>query len=73
MTTFTIEESDWTTTFYHTYNQIKEDVKNGLKVKEIKEKYNITNGKWISYRNELVNEGIIPKGQGKKSKPKYYT
>ena len=73
MTTFTIEESDWTTTFYNTYNQIKEDVKNGLKVKEIKEKNNINNGKWISYRNELVNEGIIPKGQGKKSKPKYYT
>ena len=72
-TTFTIEESDWTTTFYDTYNQIKEDVKNGLKVKEIKEKYNITNGKWISYRNELVNDGIIPKGQGNKRKPKYYT
>ena len=72
-TTFTINESDWTTTFYSTYAQIKEDVKNGLKVKEIKQKYGITDGKWISYRNELIQDGIIPKGKGKKSKPKYYT
>ena len=50
MTNFNIIESDWTKEFYSTYNRIKQDILNGVKVKEIKNKYELSDGKWGAYR-----------------------
>lgn len=69
---FTVVETDWTEEFYTKYNQIKEDYQNGMKVKDIKAKYNLTDGSWQSYRKELINDGFIELKRNCRE-PKYYT
>lgn len=76
MTSFTIHESNWTEEFYTTYNQIKQDFSNGMLVKDIKIKHGLTEGRWLSYRKELINDGLItPKKSKEKGKysPRNYS
>ena len=72
MTNFNIIESDWTKEFYSTYNRIKQDILNGVKVKEIKNKYELSDGKWGAYRKELIKDGLI-KTRKQQKNGKYYT
>ena len=72
MTNFTISESDWTKEFYTTYTQIKKDIKNGMKIKDIKKKHGLSEGQWGSYRRELIYDGIIIPVQQKRQTAKYY-
>ena len=62
-------ESDWTNDFYTLYPQVKQDYINGMKVKNIRNKYNLTEGQWIAFRKELTNDGVIKPKQS----PRYYT
>lgn len=73
MTNFTIHESNWTEEFYSIYEDVKQDILNGMKVKDIQDKYDISGGRWGTYRKELIQDGIIqPRKQGERD-CKYYT
>ena len=73
MTDFKIIESDWTKEFYSIYENVKQDILNGVKVKDIKVKYEISNGGWGSYRKELIKDGILKSTKQKQKESKYYT
>lgn len=73
MTTFNIIESDWTKDFYSTYKHIKQDIKNGVKIKDIKKKYGLSDGGWRAYRKELILDGIIKSRETERKEAKYYT
>ena len=70
---FRIVESDYTKDFYSMYTKIKKDLANGLKVKEIKTKYNLTDGKWRKYQKELVAEGLFKPRKRSQKEAKFYT
>ena len=73
MTNFQIHESDWTKDFYTNYNQIKQDLSNGMKIKDIRTKYGLTKGKWGTYRKELIQEGLLKPRTKIKEDAKFYT
>lgn len=70
---FRIVESDYTREFYEMYARIKKDLSNGLKVKEIKQKYDLNDGKWRKYQKELVAEGLFEPRAISQKKAKFYT
>lgn len=70
---FRIVESDYTREFYERYARIKKDLSNGLKVKEIKQKYDLNDGKWRKYQKELVAEGLFEPRARSQKKAKFYT
>lgn len=58
---------------YEIYEPIKKDILDGMKVKDIKEKYNLSDGEWIKFRRELKEEGIRnPSRRKNKGNGKYY-
>ena len=58
--------------FYELYEKIREDVLNGMLVKDICAKYNISKGQWFKFRKELKKENISSLGRKKKGEGKYY-
>lgn len=70
---FNIVESDYTTEFYSIYNKIKKDLADGLKVKDIKKKYNLSDGSWRKYYKELVADGIFKPRKKTVKEAKFYT
>lgn len=72
MTTFNIIEGNSTLEFETNYPKIRQDVVNGMLIKDVMAKHNLTQGKWIKYRKELIREGIIKKRTFKEAKFYYY-
>ena len=70
---FRIVESDYTKEFYSMYGKIKKDLANGLKVKEIKQRYDLTDGAWRKYQKELVADGLFQPRQRSQKEAKFYT
>ena len=73
---FNIIEQNWTEEFYKNYPDIKQDLVGGMPIKDIKKKYGLTEGRWLSYRKELINEGVITKKKAKRKgryTPKNYS
>lgn len=73
MVNFNIIESDYTSEFNMMYSKIKEELSNGVLVKDIKSKYGITDGAWQKYHRELVADGITKPRKKKMKTAKYYT
>ena len=69
---FNIIETDWTAKFNRMYSQIKHDYANGMRVMDIKTKYGLTDGRWVAFRKQLIEDGIIV-NNGCKPKAKYYS
>lgn len=70
--TFKIIESDWTKDFNELYEQIKIDITNGMSISKIKAKYGLTDGKWQTYRKQLLKDGLATKNKDK-PEPRYYS
>lgn len=69
---FKIVESDWTKEFNELYEQIKQDLSNKIPIGEIKSKYGLSDGKWQTFRKELLADGLAVKNKDK-PEPKYYS
>lgn len=70
--TFKIIEQDWTRDFNELYEQIKEDLSNKVPVTKIKSKYGLSDGKWQTFRKQLLKDGLAIRNKDK-PEPKYYT
>ena len=70
---FNIVESDYTKDFYSLYNKIKKDLEKGMKVKDIKKKYGLSDGSWRKYYKELSEEGILKPRHRSQKEAKFYT
>ena len=68
---FRIHETDWTKEFYTNYERIKKDYIEGMPIKDIQDKHNISKSLWRAYRRELKNDGLFLKYRRKK--PRYIT
>ena len=69
---FNIVETSSTLEFETYYPQIRQDVLNGMKIKDVMAKHDLTQGKWIKYRRELMNEGIIKRRKNVLREAKHY-
>lgn len=69
---FNIVEGNSTKEFFNTYNSIVKDLKNGLSVNEIKEKYGLLSGSWRKFQKQLVKDGFLQNRQMKQAVSKYY-
>lgn len=69
---FHIVETDWTKEFNMKYSQIKQDYLNGLRIMDIKQKYGLTDGRWYTFRKQLIKDGVMT-STSNKPKPKYYS
>ena len=67
---FRIHERDWTNEFYTIYEKVKKDYLDGVPVKDIRAKHNISKSLWKTYRRELKNDGLFVRYRGK---PRYIT
>ena len=45
--------------FFEIYEKVKSDLINGSLVKDVRAKYNISEGRWLKFRKSLIEEGII--------------
>lgn len=70
---FNIIETDYTKDFNERYTLIKEELSNGLSVSDIKEKYEMSDGKWRKYYKQLVEDGIFKPRARSQKEAKFYT
>lgn len=73
MVNFNIIETDSTKEFNEIYSKIKEDLSQGLLVKEIQAKYGLTHGTWRKFYKQLVNDGLKNPRKRSSYSPRYYT
>lgn len=69
---FNIVEGDSTSEYFDTYKSIVNDLKNGLTVSEIQEKYGLVNSSWRKFQKQLVEDGFLQNLKMKQSISKYY-
>lgn len=65
---FNIIERSSTQIFNDIYPKIVNDISNGVKIIDIKKKYQLNDTNWVKYRKELLKDGIL----SNEKKPKYY-
>ena len=69
---FNIVESRSAEHFNNIYEKVKEDIQNGMLVKDIMAKHNIGNGRWIKFRKQLIADGLLTSTQQRFDRAKYY-
>lgn len=54
------------------YPKIKQDILDGVKIKNIREKYDIPTGQWAKFRKKLIEDGIIKSREQSRKDSKFY-
>lgn len=68
---FTVVERS-STEIFELYDKIKQDVIDGLKIKDICEKYKITDSRWLKFRKQLIKDGLIESSSKSRKNGKFY-